>query len=194
MDRLRWLYTYASIFRVIPAYLCFRTNRFQSKCKQDLEQWVKYNPEVKGHGIFWQLGYLLIHEKALRNIFLKRLHRNLGMYVMIRILFKPLESCYINVPSEKIGGGLSFQHGFSTIVSAKEIGERCRIYQQVTVGYHGEYAPVIGNDVRITAGAIVIGNVHIGNGAVVGAGAVVTHDVGENTTVIGVSAKELVKK
>ena len=191
MDKLRWLYTYLSVLRVIPAYLFFRNNRFKKKCEQDLEQWVNLAPEVENHALFWQFAYLLIYEKALRNILLNRLHRNPGMYLITRILFKPLESCYINMPPEKIGGGFSFKHGFSTIVAAKEIGERCRIYQQVTVGYHGDDAPVIADDVRITAGAIVIGNVHIGKDAVVGAGAVVTHDVPEKSVVVGVPAREL---
>ena len=194
MDKLRWVYTYLSVLRIYPVYVFFRINRFREKCQQDLEQWVKFTPEVQHHASFWQLGYLLIHEKVLRTILLNRLHRNPGMYVITRILFRPLESCYINMPPEKIGGGFSFKHGFSTIVSAKEIGERCRIYQQVTVGYHGDYAPVIGDDVRITSGAIVVGDIHIGNGACIGAGAVVTHDVAENTTVVGVPAREIIRK
>ena len=42
--------------------------------------------------------------------------------------------------TEDIGGGLYIQHGFSTIITAKKIGENCRIYQQVTIGYkNGEY-------------------------------------------------------
>lgn len=41
----------------------------------------------------------------------------------------------------------------------------------------------------ICAGAIVIGKVHVGNGAVVGAGAVVVHDVPDNAIVAGVPAK-----
>ena len=92
------------------------------------------------------------------------------------------------MPPEKIGGGFSFQHGFSTIVAAKEIGENCRIFQQVTVGFNGTEAPVIGDNVEITAGAIVIGDVYIGDGACIGAGAVVIRNVAENVTVVGVPA------
>lgn len=191
MNSLRWIYVYLSFFRILPAYLAFRINRFKDKCRQDLEACVRFNPTVKNYPLFWQFGYFLIYHKAARNVFLNRLHRNPLLYVIVRILFTPQDSCILNLPPEKIGGGLYFQHGFSTIVSAKEIGERCRIYQQVTIGYHGESAPVIGDDAKITAGAIVIGDVHIGNGAVVGAGAVVTHDVPEHTTVVGVPAKPI---
>ena len=48
---------------------------------------------------------------------------------------------------------------------------------------------VIGNDVLISLNAIILEGVHIGNGAVIGAGAVVTHDVGEYEVWGGVPAK-----
>lgn len=88
-----------------------------------------------------------------------------------------------------MGGGLYFQHGFSTIVAAKYIGENCSINQQVTIGYNGNEAPIIDDNVTITVGAIVIGNVHIEKNAIIAAGAVVTHDVGEGKVVAGVPAK-----
>jgi acetyltransferase-like isoleucine patch superfamily enzyme len=56
-----------------------------------------------------------------------------------------------------------------------------------------DVAPVlIGNDVLIYSGAIVVPGVHIGDGAVVAAGAVVTSDVGPGETVAGVPARPLV--
>ena len=106
-------------------------------------------------------------------------------------LFRPLDSLYINTSPENIGGGLYFQHGFSTIVAARSIGDNCHINQQVTVGYVGHDAPVLGNDVVISAGSIVIGNVTVGDGAVVGAGAVVTKDVASKQVVGGVPARPL---
>ena len=49
----------------------------------------------------------------------------------------------------------------------------------------------IGNSVWIGAHATICGGVTIGNHAVIGAGAVVLHDVPENTIVAGVPAKEI---
>lgn len=49
----------------------------------------------------------------------------------------------------------------------------------------------IGNDVLITSGAQVLRNVKIGNGAVIGAGAVVTKDVEPYSIVAGVPAKKI---
>lgn len=191
MEKLRWLYVYASVLRILPAYFCLCCNRFRKKCAMDLDAWIRHEPEVRGHIRFWQFGYLIIYQKECRNILLNRLHRNPLLYVIVRMFFSPLPLCYINMPPEKIGGGFSFQHGFSTIVAAREIGENCRVYQQVTIGYREKHAPVIGNNVEITVGAIVIGNVYIGDGAVIGAGAVVVHDVSADTTVIGVPARPI---
>ena len=191
MNQLRRLIVYLNMWRIAPVYLFWNTNRFRVKCRMDLEQWIQFFPHIATEKKIFQLGYTLLNDKVCRNVLLNRLHRNPIMYAITRVFFKPLESCYINMPPEKIGGGLSFQHGFSTILTATEIGERCKINQQVTIGYNGTEAPTIGNDVEIMAGAIVIGGVHIADGAKVGAGAVVTKDVPEHTVVAGVPARVL---
>ena len=189
MEKLRWLVTYLNLWRILPAYIFHRTNRFHTKCRLDLDSWISYAHGLNNHGRVWQLGYLLVHQRECRNIFLNRLHRNILMYAIARVLFPPMETCYINMPPEKIGGGFSLQHGFSTIVAAEQIGENCRVLQQVTVGYNETAAPVIGDRVMISAGAIVIGGITVGDGACIGAGAVVVHDVPADTTVVGVPAK-----
>ena len=181
--------TYVNIWRTVPAFLVMKLNRFRRECEEDLAVWIEYFPVVKNHGKLMQLGYILVNQKETRNIFLNRLHRNPLMYLLIRILFSPLDSLYINMPPEKIGGGFSVQHGFSTIISAREIGKNCRVFQQVTIGYNGDENPIIGDNVHITAGAIIIGGVHIGSNSIIGAGTVVVRDVPAGTTVAGVPAK-----
>lgn len=188
MKRLLWFNTWLNLWRVLPVYIFFVVNKFRVKCRQDLAAWIKHEPSVNGNTSFWAFAFLIVNRKEVRAIILNRLHRNPLMWLITRMLFPPIDSCYINMPPEKIGGGFSFQHGFSTIVAAKEIGENCRIFQQVTVGFNGTEAPVIGDNVEITAGAIVIGDVYIGDGACIGAGAVVIRNVAENVTVVGVPA------
>lgn len=93
---------------------------------------------------------------------------------------------------DNIGKGLFIQHGFSTVISAKSIGKNCWINQQVTIGWSsGSKAPTIGNNVKIYAGAIVIGDVKIGDNSVIGAGATVVKDIPQNTTVVGASCRYL---
>lgn len=69
-------------------------------------------------------------------------------------------------------------------------------------GLNGEHAGyerfnedcIIGNDVWLGSGVVVLRGVHIGNGAVVGANAVVTKDVEPYTIVAGVPAKPIKKR
>lgn len=49
--------------------------------------------------------------------------------------------------------------------------------------------PILGDDVELGMGAIVLGPVRIGDGVRVGAGAVVIHDVPDGATVVGVPAR-----
>ena len=93
------------------------------------------------------------------------------------------------IRSRSIGPGLFIQHGFSTIITATSIGKDCWVNQQVTIGHAGKKgSPTIGNNVRIAAGAIVIGPVLLGDDVIVGAGAVVTKDVPSGAVAIGPQA------
>ena len=61
-------------------------------------------------------------------------------------------------------------------------------------GYDGIKPIIIGNDVWIGARVIILPGVHIGDGAVIGAGSVVTHDVDSYTVVAGNPAKLIRKR
>lgn len=63
------------------------------------------------------------------------------------------------------------------------------VNQCVTIGAKGDKRPVIGNNVRVATGAIVIGGVTIGDNVIIGAGAVVVKDVPSNSVVVGNPAR-----
>lgn len=90
-------------------------------------------------------------------------------------------------PNNKVGCGLVIQHGHSTIIHAKSIGAHCQVWQNVTIGKSrpGGGLPEIGNDVMIFTGAVVLGEIKIGDNVVIGANAVVTKSVPNNCTVAG---------
>ena len=182
---------YMNYWRSIPFYLICLNSKFSEKVKMDISTLKRKHTNLHDKSYIYAFSWLVMNTKEFRNVMFNRLHRNLFSYLFCRILFKPLSSLYINMPPEDIGGGLYFQHGFSTIIAAKKIGENCSINQQVTIGYNGDSAPIIGDNVTIAAGAIVIGGVSIHNNAIVGAGAVVTHDVKENDVVVGYSARSI---
>lgn len=72
---------------------------------------------------------------------------------------------------------------------AAEVGVNCLILQQVTIGanQHGQ-VPKIGDRVDIGAGAKIIGGVVVGDHALIGANAVVVHDVPPWHTAVGIPA------
>jgi serine O-acetyltransferase len=70
------------------------------------------------------------------------------------------------------------------------VGQGCMIMQQVTLGQLAEPdAPVVGSNVYIGAGAKVLGGVRIGDGARIGANAVVLCDIPRGATAVGVPAR-----
>ncbi len=97
----------------------------------------------------------------------------------------------------KIGRESTFGYGGMGVVihSKSIIGENCTICQQVTIGGGGNSrfpgVPVIGNNVYIAKGSIVMGGITIGNNVTIGANAVVTKPVPDNAIVAGVPAKIL---
>ena len=95
-----------------------------------------------------------------------------------------------------IGRGAEFGDEFVLIHSEGVVingavrgGDRVKIEHQVTIGAEKEQSPVIGNDVFIGAGAKVIGAVSIGDGAKIGANAVVVKDVPAGATAVGNPAR-----
>ena len=121
--------TYLNMWRIVPVYVLCTHCRFKEKVRLDIAMWTENNKELTEVSELVQFGYFLTNMIEFRNLMLNRLHRNKISYVISRILFRPLDSLYINMPPENIGGGLYFQHGFSTIVAAKKIGEKCACYR-----------------------------------------------------------------
>lgn len=177
--------------RTLPVYLCAMLSKQRHLIKEDVARW--NNVDAVNLGFFESLNWYLTYKKEFRNLILHRLkhpsHTVSAMlqFAVCRILWKPLESLYIY--TKEIGGGLYIQHGFATIISAKKIGKNCRIYQQVTLGYKKEFAPTLGDNVAVTCGAKVLGDVTMHNNSLAAAGAVVIKDVPENAIVGGVPAK-----
>ena len=64
------------------------------------------------------------------------------------------------------------------------IGKNCTILHQVTIGGGNGGAPVIGDNVEIGAGAMLVGGIHIGNNVRIGANCVVAEDIPDNCTVV----------
>ncbi len=85
----------------------------------------------------------------------------------------------ISIPVRcQIGGGLQMPHTNGIVINVgAKIGCNCDIYQQVTIGEMKGGFPTIGNEVFIGPGAKILGDVKIGDGACIGANALVISDV-----------------
>jgi len=97
-------------------------------------------------------------------------------------------------PGATIGQRFFIDHGMGVVIGeTAEIGDDVLIYQNVTLGgtgnERGKRHPTIGNNVVIGTGAKVLGGIHIGDNARIGAGAVVVHPVPENSTVVGIPGR-----
>lgn len=93
----------------------------------------------------------------------------------------------------KLGRRVRIWHHGGMILGAREIGDDVHLRQNTTLGLADRKdlaaKPVIGNKVEIGTGAVVVGYIKIGEGAVIGANAVVTRDVPPYAMVGGVPAK-----
>ena len=97
-------------------------------------------------------------------------------------------------PGARIGRRLIIDHGMGVVIGETAIvGDDVYLYHQVTLGgtssERGKRHPTVGSNVIIGAGAKVLGDIMIGNGARVGANAVVVQDVQPDGTVVGIPAR-----
>jgi serine O-acetyltransferase len=97
--------------------------------------------------------------------------------------------CIIGRGAE-FGPGLVLVHSLGVVINGQVVGgANLAIDHQVTIGAERRLAPRLGDDVFLGAGAKVVGPVHVGDGARVGANAVVVNDVPPHSTVVGVPAR-----
>lgn len=99
-------------------------------------------------------------------------------------------------PGARIGQHLFIDHSFTVIGETSSIGNNVTIYQCVTLGgtnpasgVGGKRHPTLADDVIVGSGAQILGPITVGRRARVGANAVVTEDVPEGATMVGVKAR-----
>ena len=97
-------------------------------------------------------------------------------------------------PGAQIGKGVFIDHGMGVVIGETAIiGDKCLIYQGVTLGGTGKESgkrhPTLGENVVVGGGAKVLGNIQIGNQVRIGAGSVVLRDVPSESTVVGVPGR-----
>jgi serine O-acetyltransferase len=162
---------------------------------KDIYRWLSDDPRQaqQSHFPVWRgLTFLLWQYPEFRSVMYYRIEHcehfaSRVLLILARCIYRPMPLLYFHTTT--IGPGLFVQHGFASIIAAKSIGHHCWINQQVTIGWDdGNGQPTIGNNVRVAAGAIVFGDISIGDNVVIGANALVCKSVPANCTVAGVPA------
>jgi len=97
-------------------------------------------------------------------------------------------------PAAKIAGGVMIDHATGVVIGETcEIGPEVSIFQGVTLGgkgfESGKRHPNIKKGASIFAASTVLGDITIGEGAIIAAGSLVLNDVAQDSTVAGVPAK-----
>ena len=106
-------------------------------------------------------------------------------------------------PNAKIGKNLFIDHGMEVVIGeTSEIGDNVTIYHMVTLGgispsinsddqRNTKRHPTLMDNVVVGSGAQILGPVVVGKNAKIGANAVVTKDVDENSVMVGIPAKNV---
>lgn len=106
-------------------------------------------------------------------------------------------------PAANIGKNLFIDHGMGVVIGeTATIGDNVTIYHGVTLGgvspqdveKGAKRHPQIGNNVVIGSGAQLLGAIKVSDGAKIGSNAVVINDVDENSIMVGIPARKVVKK
>lgn len=97
----------------------------------------------------------------------------------------------------EIGNGTQLSYGGIGVVihAESKIGKECMLGQGITIGrYLGkEGVPIIEDNVYISAGARVIGNIRIGHDSIIGPNCVVVRDIEPYSVCVGIPAKVIAK-
>lgn len=136
-------------------------------------------------------GYQAIQAYRVAHYYWTRNRHELALFLQSRIS----EVFAVDIhPAAKIGRGILIDHATSVVIGETAVVEdNVSMLHEVTLGgtgkVMGDRHPKVRRGVLIAAGAKILGNVEIGEGAKVGGGAVVLDDVAPHTTVVGVPAR-----
>ena len=132
-------------------------------------------------------GFLALQAYRVGHHLQQRGERLLALFIQARCN----ERLAIDInPASRIGSGIMLDHGTGIVIGeTAEVGDDVSILQGVTLGGTGKESgdrhPKVRSGVMIGAGAKILGNIEIGEGAKVGAGSVVLQPVPPHTTVVG---------
>lgn len=176
---------------LLEAYTCDPT--IGPAVLADLQAVATRDPACRGYSapVLYFKGFHALQAYRAAHWFWSQDRRPLAMYLQGRIS----EVFAVDIhPEARIGKGIMFDHATSVVIGATAVvDDDFSMLHEVTLGGTGKVGgdrhPKIRRGVMIGAGAKVLGNIVVGEGAKIGAGSVVLNDVPDHTTVAGIPAK-----
>lgn len=137
--------------------------------------------------IIWKFQRLLRKAEYLHNCKSSGIYKIYYKWLQYR-LFRAQVKTGMNIPLNVFGPGMSIAHiGPIVINGFSRVGKNCRIHPFTTIGIDGRTGKVakVGDNVYLSNGCKLIGDIEISDGVVIAAGAVVTKSVSEENVVVG---------
>jgi serine O-acetyltransferase len=161
--------------------------------RADLEAVVTRDPACESYHVplIYYKGFHVLQAHRVAHWLWNQGRRSLARYLQSRM--SELWAVDIH-PAARIGKAVLFDHATSIVVGETAVIEdEVSLLHEVTLGGTGKQSgdrhPKVRRGVLIGAGAKILGNVEIGEGAKIGAGSVVLTDVPPHSTAVGVPAK-----
>ncbi len=183
--------------RFIPHIIIYYLHPEHKLLKDERNYWFTTLHKPKKHNIINHLDLFRGHPEY-RSVFYLRVGFLLSL--ILKFIAKGQINLFLDFNSSICDVGLTVIHGHSTRIGALKIGKNCQIWQNVTIGNNTNTLarPIIGDNVKICTGAVVVGGIVIGNNVTIAAGTVLTKSVPDNCIVVGNPAriiqKNIIKK
>eukprot|EP00612_Vaucheria_litorea_P004338 CAMPEP_0171459694 /NCGR_PEP_ID=MMETSP0945-20130129/4872_1 /TAXON_ID=109269 /ORGANISM="Vaucheria litorea, Strain CCMP2940" /LENGTH=299 /DNA_ID=CAMNT_0011985757 /DNA_START=90 /DNA_END=986 /DNA_ORIENTATION=+ len=161
--------------------------------RKDLAAILARDPACEGpaHALLNFKGYLGLEASRIAHQLWINNRRSLALAIQSRV--SEIFGMDIH-PACRIGEGVMLDHATGIVFGETAlIGDNCTILHGVTLGGtgkdKGDRHPKLGDGTLVGAGAMILGNIHIGNGCKIAAGSVVLSSLPAHTTAAGVPAK-----
>ncbi len=151
------------------------------------------DPACRGYStpLLYFKGFHALQSHRVAHYYWMQDRKPLALYLQSRV--SEIFSVDIH-PAARIGQGVLMDHATGIVIGETAVvGDNVSMLHEVTLGgtgkEKGDRHPKVRDGVLISAGAKILGNVQVGEGAKVGGGAVVLYDVPPHATVVGVPAR-----
>lgn len=159
----------------------------------DIVSCYERDPACKSYVMPWLFfkGFQALQLHRIAHQLYKTKHRSLAIWVQHQVA----RNMGVDIhPNAQIGSGIMIDHATALVIGETAVvGNNVSILHSVTLGGSGLEAgqrhPQVGNDVLISAGAKLLGDIRVGDGAKIAAGSLVVDSIAPMTTVAGVPAR-----